>query len=102
MHGGKAALQCNVARRGPFKTRDCLKVLTIIWEFSNMKGPNVDLNTSTPQLPFKIPQIPSNKDHKALNRGTFGGLGSRYFIAIRTPTLNGPPIYGTSQRGIYL
>ena len=26
--------------------------------------------TSTPQLPFKEPQIPSNRDHKALNRGT--------------------------------
>ena len=31
--------------------------------------------TSTPQLPFKEPQIPSNRDHKALNRGTLGGLG---------------------------
>ena len=25
--------------------------------------------------PFKEPQIPSNRDHKALNRGTLGGLG---------------------------
>ena len=32
--------------------------------------------TSTPQLPFKTPQIPSNRDHKALNRGTLGGLGN--------------------------
>ena len=31
--------------------------------------------TSTPQLPFEEPQIPSNRDHKALNRGTLGGLG---------------------------
>ena len=31
--------------------------------------------TSTPQLPFKRPQIPSNRYHKALNRGTLGGLG---------------------------
>ena len=30
---------------------------------------------STPQLPFKRPQIPSNRDHKGLNRGTLGGLG---------------------------
>ena len=29
-----------------------------------------------PQLPSKTPQIPSNRDHKALNRGTLGGLGS--------------------------
>ena len=28
-----------------------------------------------PQLPFKESQIPSNGDHKALNRGTLGGLG---------------------------
>ena len=30
--------------------------------------------TGTPQLPFKRPQISSNRDHKALNRGTFGGV----------------------------
>ena len=29
----------------------------------------------TPQLPFKIPHIPTNGDHRALNRGTLGGLG---------------------------
>ena len=28
-----------------------------------------------PQLPVKTPQIPSNRDHKALYRGTLGGLG---------------------------
>ena len=28
-----------------------------------------------PQLLFKRPQIPSNRDHQALNRGTLGGLG---------------------------
>ena len=31
--------------------------------------------TSTPQLPFKTPQTPSNRDHKALNRGTLRALG---------------------------
>ena len=31
--------------------------------------------SSTPQLPVKEPQIPSNRDHKALNRATLGGLG---------------------------
>ena len=31
---------------------------------------------STPQLPFEEPQIPSNRDHKALNRGTLEGRGS--------------------------
>ena len=29
----------------------------------------------TPQLPFKRPQIPSNRDYMALNRATVGGLG---------------------------
>ena len=28
-----------------------------------------------PQLPFKRPQIPSIRDHKALHRGTLGGAG---------------------------
>ena len=32
--------------------------------------------SSTLQLPFKIPQIPSNRDYKALNRATLRGLGS--------------------------
>ena len=32
--------------------------------------------TSTPQLPLKTPQIPSNRDQKALNRGPLGGLVS--------------------------
>ena len=31
--------------------------------------------TSTRQPPVKIPRIPTNRDHKALNRGTSGGLG---------------------------
>ena len=29
---------------------------------------------NTPQLPIKIPHIPTNRDHKALNRSTLGGL----------------------------
>ena len=33
-------------------------------------------STSTPKLPFEIPHIPRNRDHKALNRGTLGGLGT--------------------------
>ena len=31
--------------------------------------------SGTPQLPYKTPQIPSNRDHTALNTGTLGGLG---------------------------
>ena len=35
---------------------------------------NLELSiTSTPQLPFKIPHIPTTRDHKAFNRGTLGG-----------------------------
>ena len=30
---------------------------------------------STPPLPFKSPQIPSHRDHKALNMETLGGAG---------------------------
>ena len=43
--------------------------------------------TSTPQLPFKRPQLLSNRDHKALNRATLGGPGrdgSDCFILVRT------------------
>ena len=32
--------------------------------------------TSTPQLRFKTPHIPTNRDHEALDRGTLGGLGT--------------------------
>ena len=31
---------------------------------------------STPQIPFKRPQIPSHGYHKALTRGTLGGVGA--------------------------
>ena len=34
-----------------------------------------ELHTSTPQLPFLRPQIPSNRDHMALHGRTLGGLG---------------------------
>ena len=30
--------------------------------------------------PFKTPQIPSDRDHKALNRGTLGGLGGWRYL----------------------
>ena len=30
--------------------------------------PEVQMVASNPQLPFRRPQIPSNKDHKALNQ----------------------------------
>ena len=42
-----------------------------IEDSSLIRGPS----PSTPQLLFKIPQIPSYRDYKALNRGTLGGLG---------------------------
>ena len=40
-------------------------------------APKGSKHSSAPQLPFKRPQTTSNRDHKALNRGTLGGLGSR-------------------------
>ena len=42
---------------------------------------HVNSSTSTPQLPFKIRQIPSNRDYKALNRATLGGLGMTSTLA---------------------
>ena len=44
--------------------------------------------SSTPQLPSKKPQIESNRDHKALTRGTLGG--SR-LIDLRDPQNLDPP-----------
>ena len=35
---------------------------------------------STPQLPFKKPEIPFDGDHEALNRDTLGGLSSSPLI----------------------
>ena len=39
------------------------------------KSPNGPkyLTTSTPQLPLKISKTPSNRDHEALKRATWGG-----------------------------
>ena len=45
-------------------------------EGPRIRGPDLDPSTSTHQLPFKEPQIPSNRVYKALNRGTLGGLGN--------------------------
>ena len=54
-------------------TEDYLKKL---WGAPFHIGLSKNLPTSsTPQLPFKIPHIATNRDHKALNKGTLGGLG---------------------------
>ena len=34
----------------------------------------------SPQLPFKRPQIPSNRDHKALKKGTLGAVGGGVYF----------------------
>ena len=47
--------------------------------------------TSTPQLPFKIPHKPTNRDQKALNRDTLGALG---LVGTRRPQMWG--VLGTS------
>ena len=41
----------------------------------SMRGSYSVVLTNTPELPFKRPQMPSNRDHMALNRATLGGLG---------------------------
>ena len=47
--------------------------------------------SSTPQLPFKEPQMPSHRDHKALNKGTFGGVAEELcLIVVGFPWLPGP------------
>ena len=38
------------------------------------------ITTSTPQLPIKRRQIPSNRDHKALNGGTFRASGPTIWV----------------------
>ena len=42
------------------------------------------VHTSSPQLPFKTPQIPANRDHKALSRSTLG-----FGFQIRFPSYGG-------------
>ena len=49
--------------------------------------------TSTPQLPFKAPQIPFNRDHKASNRGTWGGLGIEAYTTPGNPLPGGPDVF---------
>ena len=44
-------------------------------QWPNIPNKEYKQYTSTPQLPFKIPHIPTSRDHKALNRATLGGLG---------------------------
>ena len=55
---------------------------------SKNSGPS----SSTPQLPFKEPQIPSNADHKALNGGPLGGVG------LRSPDNNDHNLLGSTLR----
>ena len=47
---------------------------------------------ATPLLPFKIHHIPTSRDHKALNRGTLGGLGipERFISHSEGPSSNSP------------
>ena len=50
----------------------------ILHDFTYQNIPKPLGTTSTPQLPFKIPQIPSDRDYKAPNGGTLGGLGMNH------------------------
>ena len=47
--------------------------------------------SSTPRLAFKRPQIPSNRYHEALNRGTLGGLGYQHFHGLIGAPCKGDP-----------
>ena len=85
----------------------------VIREFPNIRGPDISISilhsvlyTSIPQLPFKKPQIPFNRDHTALHRGTLGSLGKgplqeplifgspTIFLTIKIPIFWKPPIWG--------
>ena len=50
--------------------------LLLVYSLIHFTGFCIHIYTSTPQLPFKRPHIPSNREHKALARGTLGGLGT--------------------------
>ena len=51
-----------------------------------LQNRRLGIRDRTPQLPFKTPQIPSNRDQKALNRATLGGVGGvRTFLSSHSP-----------------
>ena len=55
--------------------------------------------TSTPQVRFTTPQIPSNGDHKALNTGPLRGLGKAKLLspALRLDPLDQGPSLSTQS-----
>ena len=69
------------------------------FRWSSFLEPRPNISTSTPQLLFKTPQLPFNRDHKALNRGTLGGLGSlvQNEVSMRLP--GGSELEATAKDG---
>ena len=61
-----------MARAGPAEFYNCHLFITV-----NL---TLGAKTSIPQLPFETPQIPSKRDHKALNRRTLEDPGRQVFI----------------------
>ena len=53
--------------------------MTASGPYSYTAGP---MQTSTPQLPFRTPHIPANRDQKALHGATLGDLGSGHYSNI--------------------
>ena len=45
------------------------------------------LVASAPQIPFTAHQIPSNRDHKALNEGTLEGLGVEANLGLKVSAI---------------
>ena len=72
---------------GRYETiQTCPKRHHTTWTLKNAKQWSFGLfvTTSTPQLAFKTPHIPTNRDQKALNnRGTLGGLGIWCLFVLR-------------------
>ena len=60
------------------------------WQARQMPGSlntHTHTPTSTPQLPLKIPHIPTNRDHKALNRAAMGALPRDDVEVLRIPSV---------------
>ena len=69
------------------------------WQFlqgsdSRRYIPSIMSTLSSPNYPFETPQIPSNRGHEALNRGTWGVLGSQACLEPAPRDLEAPLFLG--------
>ena len=76
--GSSTPLASTVVMMLPSAFASCLSKPWLLWFLAQKLA-----TSSTPQLPFKISQIPSNKDHKALNRGILRAVGSDFGFPLK-------------------